>query len=246
MINLNKIICNNYIEMSRYAAQIIAKQIKVRPSAVLGLATGSTPVGTYHELIKMNRAGKLDFSKITTFNLDEYYRIEKHNPQSYHYFMHKHLFSHININSGSIHIPDGDVDCADEECRRYDCMIEQAGGIDLQILGLGANGHIGFNEPSSALFSNTHLTPLTIETIQANSRFFANIDDVPKYAITMGMSSILQAKKILLLITGSSKAKIAAEIFKGRITTDIPATLLQLHPDITVIMDREAASCIAQ
>jgi len=241
---MNKIICENYDKMSKMAAQIVSDQIKSKPDSVLGLATGSTPIGMYKELVRMFQAGELDFAKVITFNLDEYYRIEKNNQQSYHYFMNEHLFKHININPENTHIPDGNTESVEKECKNYDNMIKKAGGIDLQVLGLGINGHIGFNEPDSELIAYTHLTPLKQKTIQANSRFFNSIDEVPKHAITMGMANILQAKKILLLISGKNKAEIAHKIFNGKITTNIPASFLQLHPDTTVIMDREAAEYI--
>ena len=238
---MNKMICKSYDALSNLAADIIAEQIKNKPNTVLGLATGSTPLGTYKELIKRNQRGEVDFSTVKTFNLDEYYRISADNAQSYYYFMYRNLFDHINIDPQNIHIPNGDVESVEEECERYDRLIEQAGGIDLQILGIGSNGHIGFNEPAAELSTKTHLTALTPNTIQDNARFFNSSDEVPTHAITMGLGTILRAKQIILLINGANKAEIFKKAFEGKITTNVPASLLQLHPDTTVIVDEEAA-----
>lgn len=232
---MKKILCKTYDDMSRQAAQLIIDQIHAKPDSVLGLATGSSPIGMYQALIEAYKAGTVDFSKAKSFNLDEYYPIAPDNDQSYHYFMQEHLFRHINLSES--HIPDGTAADVDQECAAYDKMIAEAGGIDLQVLGIGPNGHIGFNEPDDALFAGTHKTGLTQKTIQANARFFASIDDVPKMAITMGMGNILKAKKILLLITGKNKTEVAEAIFNGKITCDIPASFLQLHPDTTVLID---------
>lgn len=238
---MEKIICKNYDELSKVAADIIQEQINAKPATKLGLATGSTPIGTYKELINRCKQGELDFSNVTTFNLDEYYKIPKDNPQSYDYFMHKNLFDHINIKPQNINIPDGYAQNADEECDRYDKLIEKAGGIDLQVLGIGSNGHIGFNEPAAELNVKTHLTKLTEITIRDNSRFFDNMEEVPKNALTMGLGEIFKAKKIIMLISGKNKAEVAQKIFNGNITTDVPASLLQLHSNTIVIMDKEAA-----
>lgn len=236
------IITRDYDELSKMAAGIISGEIEKKPDMVLGLATGSTPIGTYKKLIDYYNEGKVDFSKVTTFNLDEYYGLLPENSQSYHYFMHKNLFSYINIKPENIHIPDGQAKGADGYAEEYDKAIENAGGIDLQILGIGANGHIGFNEPDDELFVGTHLTGLTQSTIKANSRFFNSIDEVPQKAITMGIGSIMKAKKILLLANGKSKAKIIAQILKNNtITTRIPASVLLLHNDTTFIIDKEAS-----
>ena len=232
---MKKILCKTYDDMSRQAAQLIIDQIHAKPDSVLGLATGSSPIGMYQALIEAYKAGTVDFSKAKSFNLDEYYPIAPDNDQSYHYFMQEHLFRHINLSES--HIPDGTAADVDRECAAYDKMIAEAGGIDLQVLGIGPNGHIGFNEPDNALFAGTHKTGLTQKTIQANARFFASIDDVPKMAITMGMGNILKAKKIVLLITGKNKTEVAEAIFNGKITCDIPASFLQLHPDTTVLID---------
>ena len=236
------IVKKDYKELSREAANIISNKIKLNPSMILGLATGSTPIGTYEELIRMHNEEGLDFSKIITFNLDEYLKIPYNNPNSYHYFMEDNLFNHVNINTDNIHIPDGNAEDIEEFCIEYDKKIEQAGGIDLQVLGIGENGHIAFNEPAPILSLGTHVTDLTESTIKANSRFFDSIDEVPKKAITMGIGSIMKSKKILLLANGEKKAHIIAKILKeGKITTEIPASLLLLHPDATVIMDEAAA-----
>lgn len=236
------IIKKDYKELSREAANIISDELKLNPSMVLGLATGSTPIGTYEELIRMYNEEGLDFSKITTFNLDEYLKTPYNNPNSYHYFMDDNLFNHININTDNIHIPDGNAEDLEKFCIEYDEKIEQTGGIDIQVLGIGENGHIAFNEPAPVLPLGTHVTDLTESTIKANSRFFDSIDEVPKKAITMGIGSIMKAKKILLLANGEKKAPIIAKILKeNKVTTEIPASLLLLHPDVTVIMDEAAA-----
>lgn len=239
------VMSNDYREMSLKAADIIARQIKRKPALVLGLATGSTPLGLYKELIRLNRSGKLDFSGVKTFNLDEYYPISGDSPQSYRYFMFENLFKHIDINPVNIHIPNGSADDVEHECRSYDAMIKEAGGIDLQVLGIGGNGHIGFNEPADELVQGTHLTALTVDTRKANSRFFSDISQVPTHAITIGMDSIMKAKKIILLASGANKADIVGKLLEGKITTDVPASLLHLHPDVTMITDREAACKVA-
>lgn len=239
---MKKIVCKNYDEMSREAAQIIAAQIKSKPSTVLGLATGSTPVGTYKELIRLNKAGEIDFSKVITYNLDEYYKISRSNNQSYFYFMHDNLFNHVNIDKNNVHVPNGSVDDPEKECKNYDSMIEQAGGIDLQVLGIGHNGHIGFNEPAAELDYSTHLTSLTEDTIEANARFFNNKSEVPTQALTMGMGPIFKAKKIILLVSGKNKADVLCRLFDDKLTGDVPASLLKLHPDTTLIVDEDAMS----
>lgn len=239
---MNIIIKRDYEELSKTAASIISDDIKSNPSMILGLATGSTPIGTYNELIRMHKEEGLDFSKIVTINLDEYLKISYNNPNSYHYFMEDNLFNHINIDPKNTHIPDGNVENIEKFCIEYDERIEEAGGIDLQVLGIGENGHIAFNEPASTLPLGTHVTELTESTIQANSRFFDSVDEVPRKAITMGIGSIMKSKKILLLANGEKKAPIIAKILKeGKVTTEIPASLLLLHPDVTLIMDQAAA-----
>ncbi|WP_077367040.1 glucosamine-6-phosphate deaminase [Anaerosalibacter sp. Marseille-P3206] len=236
------IIKKDYEELSKVAASIIGDELKSNPNMVLGLATGSTPIGTYNELIRMHKEEALDFSKVVTFNLDEYLNIPYSNPNSYHYFMEDNLFKHINVKAENIHIPDGNAENVEKFCIEYDKKIEETGGIDLQILGIGENGHIAFNEPAPTLPLETNITELTESTINANSRFFDSIDEVPKKAITMGIGSIMKSKKILLLANGEKKADIIAKILKNKVvTTHIPASLLLLHPDVTIIMDEDAA-----
>ena len=234
------IVCNDYDEMSIKAAKLVASQITLKPNCVMGLATGSTPIGLYDRLVEMEKMGEVDFSDVTTFNLDEYYPISPKNDQSYRYFMNKHLFSKVNIDIKRTHVPNGETDDPDAECERYEKLINAAGGIDLQILGIGQNGHIGFNEPDINLNTVTHLTDLTESTIDANSRFFASSDEVPTKAITMGMASILKSRKIILLASGRTKAAVVAELLKDSINTSVPATLLNVHPDVVLICDREA------
>ena len=234
------IVCNDYNEMSAKAASIVASQMILKPNCVLGLATGSTPIGLYNNLVEMEKAGEIDFSDVTSINLDEYYPISPKNDQSYRYFMNEHLFSRVNIDIARTHVPNGETKDPEAEGARYDKLIESVGGIDLQILGIGQNGHIGFNEPDVNLYTGTHVTGLTESTIEANSRFFASKDEVPTKAITMGMASILGARKIILLASGSSKAPVVAELLKGFINTNVPASLLNVHPDVVLICDREA------
>ncbi|MBO5060548.1 MAG: glucosamine-6-phosphate deaminase [Clostridia bacterium] len=234
------IICDNYSELSKKAAEIVAQQIQTKPNCILGLATGSTPIGLYDELTAMNQSGEIDFKDVISFNLDEYYPIAADNDQSYRYFMQKNLFSRININTSNTFIPNGEAADPVAECREYEKKIAEKGGIDLQILGIGQNGHIGFNEPDANLNSDTHLTELTQSTIEANSRFFENADEVPTHALTMGISSILKSKKIILLANGPKKRKVVASLLDSGINTNIPATMLKVHPDVTLICDREA------
>lgn len=239
---MNIIIENNYESLSKRAADIIRSEIKLNPKMVLGLATGSTPIGAYKELIRMHKEDGLDFSRTMTFNLDEYLNIPYDNPNSYHYFMKDVFFDHININWDNINIPDGNAEDVVKYCKDYDKKIEDVGGIDLQILGIGENGHIAFNEPAIELPLETHITDLTESTIKANSRFFSSIDEVPKKAITMGIGSIMKSKKILLLANGEKKAHIIGELINKKVvTTQIPASLLFLHPDVTLILDRQSA-----
>ncbi|WP_422445094.1 glucosamine-6-phosphate deaminase [Thermoanaerobacterium sp. DL9XJH110] len=239
------IIEKSFSDMSSRAAGIIAGEIIKKPDLVLGLATGSTPLGTYRELIRMHREEGLDFSGVVTFNLDEYYGLSPDNPQSYHYYMYENFFKHINIKPENIHIPDGMAEDVEAHCRKYDEEIARYGGIDLQLLGIGRNGHIGFNEPGDELLTVTHLTELTQDTIRANSRFFNSIEEVPKKAITMGLGTIMQAKKILLLASGENKARIMAELLgEEAVSTKVPASFLLLHQDVTVIIDEEAAKLL--
>ncbi len=234
------IICDNYEEMSKKAAILVASQVNMKPDCVLGLATGSTPEGMYQKLIEMYNNNEVDFSSVVSFNLDEYYPITKSNVKSYDYFMRKKLFSHINIPAENINIPNGDADDAEAECDEYERLIDMRGGIDLQILGIGQNGHIGFNEPDIILHSRTHKTELTESTINANSRFFDSPDDVPKSALTMGIATILKSKKILLLASGKNKHDAINKLVSGTITTACPATMLNIHNDLVIICDKEA------
>jgi len=238
------IITVNYEEMSKKAAEIVKKQIKEKPNTVLGLATGSTPLGMYKHLIEMYKRGEIDFSNVITFNLDEYIGLSPDHPQSYHYFMFHNFFNHINIKKENVHIPNGIAEDLEEECRKYEEEIEKAGGIDLQILGIGVNGHIGFNEPEESIETKTHVVTLTEDTINANKRFFKSAEEVPRKAITMGLGSIMKAKKIVLLASGKNKAEAIKETIKGQLTTKVPATVLALHPDVIIIIDKEAASLI--
>ena len=226
---------DTYEKLSRQAANIISAQVILKPDSVLGLATGSSPLGTYKQLIEWYKKGDIDFSKVTSVNLDEYVGLDGTNEQSYRYFMNKNFFEHINIDLGNTFVPNGcAVDLAGEG-KRYDEHIAELGGIDLQLLGIGLDGHIGFNEPDKYFVKSTHVVDLHESTIKANSRFFASEDEVPKKAITMGMVSIMQAKKILLIASGKEKRDILEKAFYGPITPEIPASILQLHPDITVI-----------
>ena len=234
------IVCEHYDELSERAAEIIAGVIKNKPDAILGLATGSTPIGTYQRLSERNQKGEIDFSKITTFNLDEYYPISPENDQSYRYFMNVNLFDHVNIDKSATHVPKGDAADPEAECRRYEAMLDQSAGIDIQLLGIGQNGHIGFNEPDRDLITVTHVTALTDSTIDANSRFFAKREDVPTKALTMGMASIAKAKTVLLLASGKSKREAVSRLLDETVTTDCPATLLKLHPDLILICDKDA------
>jgi glucosamine-6-phosphate deaminase len=224
-----------YEELSNKAADIIAAQILVKPNCVIGLATGSSPVGTYKRLIEDNKSGKIDFSTVTTVNLDEYVGLDVSNDQSYRYFMNSNLFDHINIDKNNTSVPNGCAADLKAEGERYDEMIKSLGGVDLQLLGIGVDGHIGFNEPDDYFVGPTHEVKLDPSTIEANARFFASADDVPKTAITMGMMSIMQAKKIVMVANGANKKEILEKAFFGPIDPKVPASLLQIHPDVTVI-----------
>lgn len=236
----------DYQEMSKKAASILGAQIILNPNAVLGLATGSTPVGAYKEMIEAYKRGDLDFSGITTVNLDEYKGLSGDNDQSYRYFMNTNLFNHVNIDLSRTHVPDGLEPDSHKACRAYDEIIKSVGSVHIQLLGIGGNGHIGFNEPSSLFEKNTHCVDLAESTIQANARFFNNIDEVPKKAYTMGIGTIMSAEKILLLASGKSKAKALYDSLLGPITPEVPASVLQLHKDVTVVADSEAMSLINQ
>lgn len=232
----------DYSAMSLKAARILSAQIILHPRSVLGLATGSTPEGIYRHLVEWARDGILDFSNITTINLDEYMGLSPEHPQSYRRYMQDHLLSHINIQAGNIHIPNGLETDMDGECRRYEAIIEQVGGIDLQLLGMGHNGHIGFNEPGEAFRPETHAVTLSDATIQANRRFFEQESDVPRRAYTMGIRAIMQAKRIVVVVSGQEKAPMVKEAFGGPITPRVPASVLQLHPNVTLVADNAALS----
>jgi len=236
------VVVKNYNEISFQAAQLITDQIINKKNSVLGLATGSTPIGVYQELIRKFQEGELNFSKVVTFNLDEYYGLSPEHPQSYHFFMWDSFFKHINIKKENVHLLNGITGNIAKECKQYEALIQKSGGIDLQILGIGNNGHIGFNEPDISLNTRTHLVNLTAKTIRANSRFFNNAQEVPKQAITMGIGTIMRARKIILLANGKRKARAIERTINGPITTKMPATVLQLHNDVTTIIDQEAAS----
>lgn len=234
----------DYKDMSRKAANIISAQVIMKPNCVLGLATGSTPIGTYDQLVEWYNKGDLDFSEVTTVNLDEYKGLPRTNDQSYYYFMHQHLFDRVNIDPERTNVPNGMEPDAEKECGRYEALIRSLGGVDLQLLGLGHNGHIGFNEPGESFEKETHCVDLTESTIEANKRFFASADDVPKQAYTMGIKTIMQAKKILIVVNGENKADIVERAFFGPVTPEVPASILQLHNDVTLVGDEEALAKI--
>lgn len=234
----------DYNDMSRKAANIISAQVIMKPSCVLGLATGSTPIGTYAQLVEWYKKGDLDFSEVTTVNLDEYKGLTKDNEQSYYYFMNDNLFSKVNINLERTFLPDGMEPDSDKACADYNRIIASVGGVDLQLLGLGHNGHIGFNEPGMAFEAETHCVDLTESTMKANQRFFASMDEVLKQAYTMGIKTIMQAKKILVVISGEDKAAIVKEAFFGPITPKVQASVLQLHNDVTIVADEAALSLV--
>lgn len=234
----------DYADMSRKAANIISAQVIMKPDCVLGLATGSTPIGLYQQLVAWYEKGDLDFSEVRTVNLDEYKGLSRENDQSYYYFMHHNLFDHVNLPAENSHLPNGMEPDSDKECRRYSELIRSMGGVDLQLLGIGHNGHIGFNEPGDAFDNDVHCVNLTQSTIEANKRFFASADDVPKQAYTMGIKTIMQAKKILIVASGEDKADIVRDAFFGPITPKVPASVLQLHNDVTLVADETALSKI--
>lgn len=234
----------DYHDMSRKAANIISAQVIMKPDCVLGLATGSTPVGTYAQLVEWYKKGDLDFSEVKTVNLDEYKGLERSNEQSYFYFMCEHLFNKVNIDLSNVNIPDGTEPDAERECARYEAKIKELGGVDLQLLGIGHNGHIGFNEPNAQFDRRTHCVNLTQSTIDANKRFFASEDEVPRQAYTMGIKTIMQASKILMVVSGEDKAEIIEKAFVGPITPEVPASVLQLHNDVILVGDEAALSRI--
>lgn len=239
---MNIIVVKDYNEMSYQAAQLIAEQITKKRNSVLGLATGSTPEGMYKELINLNQEGKVDFSEVITFNLDEYYGLSPEHPKSYCFFMWNKFFKHVNIKKENIHLLNGITENVNKECKQYEDLIKKSGRIDLQVLGIGDNGHIGFNEPDISLNTQTHLVNLTTKTIKANSRFFNNVQEMPKQAITMGIGTIMRARKIILLANGKRKARVIERTINSPIITKVPASVLQLHNDVTIIADQEAAS----
>jgi len=234
------IVTRDYDEMSRVAANTLKTFIKENPNAILGLPTGRTPEGMYHYLTEDYKNEGLDFSGIRTFNLDEYLGLDLTHPNSYHYFMKQKFFKHININKNNTYIPNGKTKDIDKECKEYEQKIADAGGIDIQILGIGKNGHIGFNEPSNSLKLETHLVELTENTIKSNSELFHSKEEVPRRAITMGIGTIMKAKKIIVLASGKQKKNIMNRAMNGHITTSIPASILQLHKDVLVIADEDA------
>jgi glucosamine-6-phosphate deaminase len=232
----------NAQEVSRHAARIFRHQLRQKPHSVLGLATGTTPLGLYNELVGLYTLGEIDFSQVTMFNLDEYVGLGPEHPQSYASYMRQHLFSKINVTPGRCHIPDGTATDLAEHCGTYERMISEAGGIDLQLLGIGSDGHIGFNEPSSSLSSRTRLKTLTERTIQDNARFFRSSAEVPRHVITMGVGTIMEARRCLVLATGEKKAGAVAAAVEGPITADVPASILQMHRTCTLIVDEPAAA----
>ena len=236
------IIAENYEKMSRAAADLIAAQILVKPDCVLGLATGSTPIGAYENLVKRYENGELDFSAVTSVNLDEYCGLDITSDQSYVWFMHHHLFDRVNIKPENTHFPDGKQADAQKACAEYDAVMEKTGRTDLQLLGLGPDGHIGFNEPENFFPVGTHKVALTESTIQANKRFFSSEKEVPRFAYTMGVAGIMKARRVLMVVSGKSKAGILKEAFCGPVVPQVPASVLQLHPDFILVADEEALS----
>lgn len=240
--NMTIIVKNDYDNMGKKAARILAAQVTIKPNSILGLATGSTPEGMYKKLVKMYQKDEVDFSEVTTFNLDEYYPINASNKQSYAYYMQQHFFKYVNVKDEAINIPNSSMKDINLICENYEEKIRATGGIDLQILGIGNNGHIGFNEPDVHFESETHLVTLDEATIKANARFFDKSQNVPKLAISMGIRTIMQTKKIVLLASGANKAQIICDTITGVITPKVPASILQLHQDVVFILDKEAAS----
>ena len=234
----------DYNDMSRKAADIMASVITLNPTCTLGLATGSTPIGLYKNLIASYVSGNLDFSKVHSINLDEYKGLSGDNDQSYRYFMNQNLFDHVNIDKANTNVPNGLEPDSDKACEAYNEIIHAAGGVDIQLLGLGRNGHIGFNEPCDHFPKETHCVDLTPSTIDADKRFFEKEEDVPRQAYTMGIGTIMRAKRILLIASGKDKAAIVKEALFGPVRPQVPASILQLHPDVTVVLDEEAASCL--
>ena len=245
MIGLKIIVCENYEEMSRQAAKIVSSQLVVKPDSILGLATGSTPIGLYQNLIEMNQKGEIDFSQVKTINLDEYVGLAPDHDQSYRYFMNTNLFDHVDIDKKNTHLPSGLAKDPKAECMRYDSVVAAMGGIDIQVLGIGNNGHIGFNEPADYFSNGTGLIDLTDSTIEANSRFFASKDEVPTQALSMGVGQIMAADKIVLLAMGKGKAEILYKALFGPVTPSVPASILQFFKgEVVVCADAEALAVI--
>ncbi len=234
----------DYAEMSRIAANVISAQVMMKPDCTLGLATGSTPIGMYEVLAKRCAKGDLDFSKVKSINLDEYVGLSPEHDQSYRYFMNTNLFDHVNIDKENTNVPNGLAEDLDAECARYNAVIDALGPIDIQVLGMGHNGHIGFNEPSDIFELETHKVDLAESTIEANARFFASADEVPRQALTMGIKSIMQAKKVLVVVSGKGKAEIVKKAFTGPVTPQCPASILQMHPDVILVGDEDALSLL--
>ena len=235
-------VADDYKGMSRKAANIVSAHVILKPNSVLGLATGSTPVGMYQQLIDWYNKGDLDFSQVRTVNLDEYVGLAPTHDQSYRYFMQTNLFDHVNIDPASTNVPNGMAADPEAECLRYNQVIRDMGGIDIQVLGMGHNGHIGFNEPGHAFELETHVANLTESTIEANARYFASREEVPRRAITMGIKSIMQARQILVVVSGESKADIVKAAFTGPVVPEVPASILQMHPDVVLVGDKAALS----
>lgn len=240
------ILTKDYAEMCAKVARVFAAEVILKPDCVLGLATGSTPIGMYQQLIRKYREGKLDFSRVHTVNLDEYAGLTGDHPQSYRYFMEHNLFAHINLPREQTYIPDGAAPDPQAECVRYEKCLQALGRVDIQLLGIGRNGHIGFNEPGDSFPVSTHLTDLADSTIGANARFFASMDEVPKQAITMGIGTILKAEKIILMANGAAKAETLYQMMFGPVTPRLPASILQFHPDVWVYADPEAAAVVLE
>ncbi|MEJ9231610.1 glucosamine-6-phosphate deaminase [Peribacillus butanolivorans] len=239
---MNIIKVQDYKEMSQSAANIVIRKVKENSKIKLGLATGGTPKGTYDALIEDHMQNNTSYENVTSFNLDEYIGLDSNDPNSYHYYMDQSLFAHININKEQTYLPNGTADNLDKECTRFDKMIETLGGIDLQILGIGQNGHIGFNEPGTSFSSGTHVVALEESTRQANARYFDSINEVPTHAITMGIATIMKSKEILLLISGEEKAETLKKLIHGEITEEFPASILKKHNNVTIIADQIALS----
>ncbi len=236
---MNVIIAEDYQDLSRKSAEIVKSTILSKDNVTLGLATGSTPVGMYRELAEMVKRGEVSFKGVTSVNLDEYYPISPSNDQSYRYFMNENLFSHVDIDINKTHLLNGEAIDTDKECADYEALIKKLGGIDLQVLGIGRNGHIGFNEPAASLYPHTHKTDLTESTIEANARFFSSIDEVPRYALTMGMGTILSSRAIIILASGKEKKDAVKKMLSETVDTSCPATLLSLHNNVTVVVTED-------